>query len=615
MRSTALLSFATFIIAFFHTAPAAADVVDDVLASYSVSVGGAYPSAAIERQYIYTGQGLSGTVIVRFDTRTGAYKIRSDLGAIVVGSGYDGTTPWMRDISGAYTRQEGGDRVRLAVNEAYRHANLWWRTDRGGAKIAYLGRETIGAETFERLAVTPRGGTRFEAWFNVRSGLLTQVAERQLFFDTRTFYQDYKRRGGFLIPTKLIVDGGTGEASYATMALKEVSRKRAAPLSDYAAPSAAPTGVTIDGDVRSVTLPFRLLNNHIYIEASVEGRGPYTFIVDTGGHTILSSRIVMEAGLSPAGAAPSSGAGAATITSGYAKVREIAFGPIRMHDQTAITMDIYDPAVEGIRVDGMIGFELLRRLAVEIDYGRSRLTFTRFKDFDAAAAGVAVPFTFYDHLPQVRGRIDGIPALFDIDTGSRNEVDITSPFVTANKLETRFPGSIKAMTGWGVGGPSMSQVVRVPTLALGPIVIHDPVIGLSRATAGSFSDSNFGGNVGSGLLKRFVTSFDYSKQVMYLKSIEPTPLDAGTFDRSGMWLNAGTDHFIVAYISPGGAAEAAGIKKDNVVTAIDGRPAVAAELSDVRTIFRTKTHGARVLITVVRDGRSEIIPLTLRDRL
>ncbi|MEP6784587.1 MAG: aspartyl protease family protein [Sphingomonadales bacterium] len=615
MRSTALLSFFTFTIAVFHTAPAAADVVDDVLASNRISVGGAYPPATIRTQYIYTGQGLSGTVIVRFDTLTGAYATKSDLGAIIVGSGYDGTTPWMRDISGAYTRQDGGDRVRLAVNEAYRYANLWWRTDRGGAEIVYLGRETIGRETFQRLAVTPRGGTRFEAWFNARSRLLAQVAERQLFFNTRTFYQDYKRRDGFMIPTKLIVDGGTGEASYASMVLTDVSRQRTAPLSDYAAPSAAPTGVTIDDERRSATLPFRLLNNHIYIEAMVEGRGPYTFIVDTGGHTILSSRIVREAGLSPAGAAPSSGAGAETITSGYAKVREIAFGPIRMHDQTAITMDIYDPAVEGIRVDGMIGFELLRRLALEIDYGRSRLTFTRFEDFDAAAAGVAVPFTFYDHLPQVEGRIADIPALFDIDTGSRNEVDMTSPFVTANKLDTRFPGSIKAMTGWGVGGPSMSQVVRAPSLTLGSVVIHHPVIGLSRATAGSFSDSNFGGNVGSGLLKRFVTSFDYSKQIMYLKSLAPPPLDAGTFDRSGMWLNAGTDRFIVAYISPGGAAEAAGIKKDDIVTAINGRPAVAAELSDVRTMFRTKAHGDRVLVTLVRDGRSEIIPLILRDRL
>ena len=34
---------------------------------------------------------------------------------------------WMRDTSGANTPQEGGDRVAVAVNEAYRFANLWWR--------------------------------------------------------------------------------------------------------------------------------------------------------------------------------------------------------------------------------------------------------------------------------------------------------------------------------------------------------------------------------------------------------------------------------------------------------------------------------------------------------
>jgi hypothetical protein len=325
--------------------------------------------------------------------------------------------------------------------------------------------------------------------------------------------------------------------------------------------------------------------------------------------------VAREAGLAATGAAASAGAGERITTSGYARVREIALGPVRMRDQVGIVMDIYDPAIEGIRVDGMVGFELFRRLAVRIDYGANHLTFTRFDAFDASDAGIPIPFKFYDHLPQVEGRVGDIPVLLDIDTGSRSEVDFTSPFVTEARLEERFPGGVTAMTGWGTGGPVMSQVVRVPSLSLGPVTVRSPVAALSRARAGSFSDANYGGNVGSGLLKRFVTSFDYSRQIMYLRPLAPPPTDAGTFDRSGMWINAGEAGFAVTYVSPGGAAEAAGIAAGDVITEIENRRPVAARLSEVRAALRMGRPGTRIPVAFVRGGVTRTVILVLRDRL
>ena len=67
-----------------------------------------------------------------------------DAGGLHNADGYDGKTPWQQDISLAYTRQQGGDRIAVAVSAAYRNANLWWRPDRGGA-VSYVGRETARA--------------------------------------------------------------------------------------------------------------------------------------------------------------------------------------------------------------------------------------------------------------------------------------------------------------------------------------------------------------------------------------------------------------------------------------------------------------------------------------
>jgi hypothetical protein len=407
------------------------------------------------------------------------------------------------------------------------------------------------------------------------------------------------------------IDFGTGDIQ--KLVLKRARFGPPRPRAAYATPRTAATGGHIEGGLRSVTLPFRLLNNHVYVEATLNGKGPYTFIVDTGGHTLLSPRIAAEAGLKVVGEGATSGAGEGKSTTGYARYREIALGPVRLTDQPAFITNIYDRSIEGIAVDGMVGFELFSRFAVRLDYGAKTMTITDFANFDPRGAGTAIPFKFYDHLPAVQGMIDDVPARFDIDTGSRMEVDVTSPFVARNKLRDRYRPGISAITGWGVGGASRSYVVRLPSLTLGGVKVDSVVGGLSEAKGGSISDPNYEGNVGSGLLKRFVVSFDYPRQAMYLKPLDPPPADAGHFDRSGLWINAADAGFTVTEVAAGGPAEAAGVHKGDIITAINGTPARSSELSDARTLLRSLPAGTAVELSLDRGGAALTVRVHLRD--
>src|SRR5262249_56938318 len=104
--------------------------------------------------------------------------------------------------------------------------------------------------------------------------------------------------------------------------------------------------------------------------------------------------------------------------------------------------------------------------------GRHTLTFTRPDRFAAGAdSGARVPFVFYDHLPNVPGRIGDLPARFNIDTGSRSALDVTSPFVAAHRLRERFTKGTLAVTGYGVGGPARSYTVPIPPVPIPPITI------------------------------------------------------------------------------------------------------------------------------------------------
>ena len=586
-----------------------------ILTANHTAVGKLPSTGGAEIDYATSGYGLTGSRSDLTDLNTGAFVEAEQADIVAEAHGFDGRIPWMRDTSGANTPQEGGDRIAVAVNEAYRLANLWWRPGYAGATITYAGREVSDGQTLDQLTVTPKLGKPFGAFFDADTHLLARITEDRQFFHTRVLFAAYRRENGLMLPHEITLDSGSGEANYQHLRLIRFSVGAPRPLSAYSRPTEPPTGASIDGGAASVTVPFRLLNNHIYVSTTVNGKGPYTYIVDTGGHCLISPELVAELGLKIVGSNAMSGAGSKTTAGGFTHVDEIALGGVRMRNQLGFAAPIYAPAVEGLRVDGMVGFELFRRFAIQIDYGRNVLIITDPTRFDPTGAGTAIPFVFYDHLPMVRGSLADLPARFDIDTGSRSEVDITGPYVAAHELRTRFSKGVSAVTGWGMGGPSRSYVVRLPSLTLGGVQVSSPVAGLSEDKGGSISDPNYEGNIGGGLLKRFVVTFDYAHQVMYLRPLAPLPIDAGRFDRSGMWLNSGPEGYVVTDVAAHGPADAAGIQVGDIITRLDGTASHFDGLSDARILLRSRPAGTRIELEVKRGTQIRKAALVLEDQI
>lgn len=592
-------------------ATAQGDAVAAILAANHAAVGDAVASGTVSYHYTCAGQGLSGTADIVFDPATGHYISRYDTPPDHGASGYDGTTPWTTDISDASTPQQGGDRPALAVNEAYRLAQLWWRNDRAGAGIESLGRDKDG----DHLRVTPRGGKPFDAWFDPASHQLVHIREARGFQTFDEHYRDFTKMAGMMVPHTTVIDDGNGAAGEMTRTLVDVKTGPARPAGDFAMPRAKPHDWSIGDATGEVTLPFRLLNNHIFIDVKVNGKGPFPFFVDTGGHDILTPSTAAALGLKPEGATISGGAGEKTQTSGYTKVGSLAMGAATMTDQTVLILDMSPTAIEGFQPGGMVGFEMLQRFVVRIDYGTNTLTLIDPARFDPRDAGTPIPFDFYNHMPQVKGQVADIPARFNIDTGSRSEVTLAHPYVEANRLRERLSQSIITTDGWGVGGPSRSQVARVSSLEVGGIAVPDVIAGLNLQTKGFFSDTNLDGNVGSGFLKRFVVTFDYGHQMMYLKPLAQPGTDVGTFDRSGMWINLGSDGYEVMDVAAGGSAAKAGLAVGDVIARIDGRGPRELSLADARRLLRATPAGTPVTLNVRRGKATRTLVLVLRDQI
>ena len=588
-----------------------------VLEANEQSTGGAAwaGKAAFTVKYAYSGQGMTGATASTYDLRAGAFVDSFDIGPTKGANGFDTKEAWVQDMSGAVTPEAGGDIRQLAINEAYRDANLWWRADRGGASISSRGARTEAGANYDVLTVAPKGGKPFDAWFDAKTHLLARTVEMQGFQTVTTYLSDYRSVEGARIPAKQVIDDGTGEQYRQTLTLSSASFIPGRVLTAYATPTVTLTDARITNAAGRTVVPFKLLNNHIYANVLVNGKGPFLCIFDTGGHNLLMPATAKALAIAVEGASPGTGAGEAVVDTGFARGVTFKIGDLVIKDRAISVVPFAGLETEGFEEQGMIGFDVFRRFVTVIDYAKKTLTFINPARFNPHGAGTAVPFVFYNQLPQVEGSFEGKAGKFDIDTGSRVELTLTKPFVDDNKLIAAHPKGVTAVDGWGVGGRSVDYITRGADLTLGPVKIENLVVGLATQSKGAFSDPNFQGNVGSGFLKRFIVAFDYDHQIMYLKA-RPAPVpDTGTFDRAGLWINKSAKGFKIADLTTGGPAAKAGLKMGDDVTAVDGVAAPSISLSELRQRLRNEKPGTVVTLTVAQGSETRRVAVTLADQI
>jgi hypothetical protein len=363
------------------------------------------------------------------------------------------------------------------------------------------------------------------------------------------------------------------------------------------------------------TVPFKLFNNHIYADVLVNGKGPFLCIFDTGGHDLLMPAAAKALAIAVEGASPGTGAGEEVVSTGFARGVTFKIGDLVIKDRAISVLPFASVETEGFEEQGMIGFEVFRRFVTVIDYARKTLTFIDPARFRPQGAGTAVPFVFYNQLPQVEGSFEGKAGKFDIDTGSRVELTLTKPFVDDNKLIATHSRGVTAVDGWGVGGRSVDYITRGADLTLGPVKVDNVVVGLATQSKGAFSDPNYQGNVGSGFLKRFIVTFDYDHQIMYLKALPAPVPDTGTFDRAGLWINKSPKGFKIADLTNGGPAAKAGLKTGDEISAVDGVAAASIGLSELRQRLRDEKPGTVVTLTVAQGSETRRVAITLADQI
>ena len=317
----------------------------------------------------------------------------------------------------------------------------------------------------------------------------------------RTTFAGYRTEGAFTVPSAIAdsSENGTWEAR-----VRAVETPNAIPASAFAPPP-APHDASLDGTVVGKLLgavPIPL------IDVAVNGTA-LRFIIDTGGQNVITPDAARRAGLRVEGSGSVGGGGPGLAKVQYASARSVAVGAAVMRDQPFIVLDLGRTTP----FDGIVGYELLARFALRLDFAHERFELAADgRAFDGA--GTDVPFVFDERQPQIDGALDGIPGAMTIDTGSESAVDVSTPFVQAHDLRARYHAVVPDSSLSGVGGPIRAYHAHADELRLGALRIPDVPLLLTDALAGAEVNPTVAANVGIRVLRRYDLVLDYRRQII-----------------------------------------------------------------------------------------------------
>jgi predicted aspartyl protease len=240
----------------------------------------------------------------------------------------------------------------------------------------------------------------------------------------------------------------------------------ASPILAQEAPDAAATaeepGVVLDLDQEQL--------ERMTVPVSIEGKGPYRFIVDTGSErTVIARELARDLAL---------GAGNTARVHSMTEVSQIATVVIPALEVGGRTVrSIHAPALarRNIGAEGMLGVDSLQSKRVSFDFVRQEMTVSPSRRREETWPEDTIVVTArnrFGHLVLVDASVDGQKVWVIIDTGAQVTVGNTA---LRRKLERKgrlgavYPIALLSVTG----GRIMADQTATKRMQLGGVEIND----------------------------------------------------------------------------------------------------------------------------------------------
>ncbi len=542
----------------------------------------------------HEGNGLDGEFQEFIEAASGRFLFREHDGPYTSAVGYDGGMPWSQDFTGGSHAVNASSARALARTRSWLSRFGWCRVDShaSGERLEVLS-PVNGRDV---LRVIPLGGApvRLEldrtTHLPVRS-LLQLDESREI-----TEFGDWRDVDGLTLPfQRRIVNVEDNETLTYTTTHVEVDRVNGASPSRFAQPP-LPADVRLPPGVTETRVPYILDGDKPIVNVTIDGEGPFPFVLDTGGHFIVTAATARRVGLRGAGSASSVNQNMVTKV-GFARIQRLGIGKaFVVHQVAEINPYGFAKLERGPRPPkaGWLGLELLERFALTLDPVSRTLTLRPLSIPRPAPSGVMLPLRFTEDAPLVDCTIFGAAGECMLDTGNAGPTIVAATWALHHSLVR------KLARGVAIGE---TRLERAP-VGVGPFLrkhelaeftaAGSPDAERTTATAATFSER---------LIDGFITTFDYARGVVVLR-------DAGTYRAGGITRTGvlgqkrrdGT--FLVRSLLAASPAITSGIRRGDVVLALDGHPArrlSGADYADANADVRVQSH-----TFVVRRNRTAL---------
>ncbi len=354
----------------------------------------------------------------------------------------------------------------------------------------------------------------------------------------------------------------------------------------------APLITRIDGPV---SVPAEISSHTLFVNVSINGRGPFRFMVDTGCSFTLVSPEVAEA----VGAiVQDSDDDALLAQNGFGNFTDVThvvlgtvtLGAVCFEGVPAAVSDSFETLSQtgGGRVDGALGFPLFSDLFLGLDFPNHRVLLSSRWPEAVPPVRAILPVVETADVPFVRAQIQGKPVNVMIDTGANQALQISTDLVASLqwKQAPRI-GSLVAVLG-EVGREGIGRLAG--SLDLGDVREIEPVAVISPALP----------SLGVRSLERFCVIFHRSTNEVWLCDDDAAPIPPKPERSDGLSLYADPGGWRIAGVIPGSPAAAAHLVTGALITRIENKPAVTWTRDQLQQWI--ESHAAIALVVADASG-------------
>lgn len=269
--------------------------------------------------------------------------------------------------------------------------------------------------------------------------------------------------------------------------------------------------------------------------------------------------------------------------------------------------------VYGIQIDGIIGFSLLSKFIVQVDYDKEEIVIFTQGSFRYPRGGYLMRpnLTFIPVVPApMRSGKRNVNHRYYFDTGAGMCLLLSTQFVKDSALLVKRKAKVIPTEAQGLGGKMQMFITTMNEFRIGNYTFRNVPTYLFDDVTNITSYPSLGGMIGNDLLRRFNLTLNYARKEIHLM---PNTHFRDQFDYSytGLIIYLIDNRIEVTDVIRNSPAEKAGFKIGDLILAVNNN--FTTNLQVYRDIL--KNIGTRPTLLLMRDGELLLKKLPIRSIL